>query len=169
MSSGLLFLSSEDFMIQNGGKGNLLCHRIPGYSLILFYSTNCPHCHNLIPIFKNLPGTIGGCQFGMINVSQNRQCVELSRQTIAPIKFVPYILLYFQGKPIMIYKGPANSEEIRRFIVEVANNMQRRQQFSNNKNVKHQVTSPIPEYCIGVPVKGDMVCYLDIEDAYQKK
>ena len=30
-------------------------------------------------------------KFGMINVSNNKQCVIMSRSTIAPIKVVPYI------------------------------------------------------------------------------
>ena len=92
--SGLLFLTSDDFIISKGSKGTILCTSIPGFSLILFYSTQCPHCQNFIPIFKKLPGTIGGCQFGMINVSTNKNCIRLSKDTIAPITYVPYVVLY---------------------------------------------------------------------------
>ena len=76
--SGLLFLTSQDFQIQKGVKGPILCTNIQGFSLILFYSTQCTHCQTLIPIFKILHGAIGGCQFGMINVSHNKQCVLMS-------------------------------------------------------------------------------------------
>ena len=91
--SGLLFLSTEDFHLVKGTKGAIMTTNIPGFSLILFYSTQCEHCQSLIPIFKQLPGTVGGCQFGMINVSHNKQCVLMSRETIAPIRVVPYIIL----------------------------------------------------------------------------
>ena len=67
--SGLLFLAIEDFVLSKGTKGNILCTSIPGFSLILYYSTQCPHCQTLIPIFKKLPGSINGCQFGIINIS----------------------------------------------------------------------------------------------------
>ena len=133
--AGLLFLSSDDFSVAKGSKGNILCHSIPGFSLILFYSTQCTHCQQLIPIFKRLPGTIGGCQFGMINVSSNKQCVRMSKNTIAPISYVPYIVLYIQGKPFMRYNGPHDSNEIRRFVIEVANKVQSKQKFSP-ENVK---------------------------------
>ena len=63
MSGGLLFLSANDLTVQKGARGNILCNSIPGFSLILFYSTQCQYCQNLIPIFKSLPGTVGGCQF----------------------------------------------------------------------------------------------------------
>ncbi len=166
--SGLLFLTSEDFSIQRGTKGDIMCHNIPGFSLILFYSTFCDYCQKFIPIFKRIPGTIGGCQFGMINVSKNREAVEMSLRTISPIKYVPYIVLYINGKPFMSYKGPSEEGEIRRFVMEVANNVQKKQQFSKEK-VKDDSSSGggIPAYTIGIPVSGgkdQMVCYLTEKD-----
>lgn len=164
--SGLLFLSTEDFTIVKGSKGNIMCHGIPGFSLILFYSTQCVHCQSLIPIFKRLPGTIGGCQFGMINVSSNKGCVKMSRETIAPINFVPYMALYINGKPFMRYNGPHDGGEIRRFVIEVANKVQSKQKFVS-ENVK-QNEKGIPEYTIGHPLCGpdEKVCYLEFSEAY---
>jgi hypothetical protein len=164
--AGLLFLSSEDFTVTKGNKGDILCHSIPGFSLILFYSTQCDHCTTLIPIFKKLPGTIGGCQFGMINVSSNKKCVQMSNNTIAPLTYVPYIVLYIQGKPFMRYNGPHDYEELRRFVIEVANKVQSKQKFTS-ENVK-DTTKGIPEYSIGTPLCGDgnNVCYLDFNNAY---
>jgi thiol-disulfide isomerase/thioredoxin len=166
--SGLLFLSSDDFTINKGSKGSILCNSIPGFSLILFYSTQCTYCQTLIPIFKKLPGTIGGCQFGMINVSTNKRCVLMSKNTIAPIKYVPYIVLYIQGKPFMRYNGPHDSSELRRFVIEVANKIKNKQKFTSDKvkdDGKH-----IPAYTIGKPLCGDEngVCYLEFKEAYQK-
>jgi hypothetical protein len=169
--SGLLFLSSDDFSVVKGNKGNILCHSIPGFSLILFYSTQCVHCQNLIPLFKKLPGTIGGCQFGMINVSSNKQCVQMSKDTIAPISYVPYIVLYIQGKPFMRYNGPHDAEEIKRFVIEVANKIQSKQTFSSENVKEPQNGKGIPEFSIGKPLCGqdDDVCYLNFNDAYNDK
>ena len=166
--SGLLFLSSEDFTVAKGSKGDILCNSIPGLSLILFYSTVCEHCQTLIPIFKRLPGSIGGCQFGMINVSSNKQCVMMSKDTIAPIKYVPYIVLYVQGKPFMKYSGPHQDSEIKRFVLEVAKKLQSKQKFSS-ENVKDSKKT-IPEYTTGHPICGEGdVCYLEFDGAYGKK
>ena len=163
--SGLLFLCSDDFSITTGSKGNILCHSIPGFSLILFYSTQCTHCKKIIPIFKKLPGTIGGCQFCIVNVSSNKNCVRMSKETIAPINYVPYIVLYIQGKPFMRYNGPHDDQEIRRFVIEVANKVQNKQTFSK-ENVKDNKKG-IPEFTTGHPLCGkDDVCYLDFDTAY---
>lgn len=165
--SGLLFLSSQDFTLTKGTKGNIMCHNIPGFSLILFYSTHCEYCQNLIPIFKRLPGTIGGCQFGMINVSQNKACVRMSRNSIAPLSYVPYILLYINGKPFMVYKGRPDGNDIRRFVMDVANNIQKKQSFSAEVNIRKEGRN-VPEYCIGQPLYGfeKNVCYLSSTEAY---
>jgi thiol-disulfide isomerase/thioredoxin len=166
--SGLLFLTTDDFQIQRGSKGNIMCTNIQGFSLILFYSTQCEHCQSLIPIFKRLPGSVGGCQFGMINVSHNKQCVIMSRQTIAPINVVPYIVLYINGKPYMRYNGPHDQREIGRFIVEVSQKVQNKDNFTKDENVKQDPRGGIPAYTIGRPLCGpdDKVCYLDFNDAY---
>jgi hypothetical protein len=169
--SGLLFLSGEDFSINGGTKGSIMCHAIPGFSLILFYSTQCDHCQTLIPIFKKLPGSISGCQFGMINVSTNKTCVRMSKSTISPITYVPYIVLYVEGKPFMSYKGPHESGEIRRFVFEVAQKVQGNQKFSNEKVKNDPEGRCIPQYTIGRPLYGpdDKVCYLEFDTAYDKE
>jgi len=170
--SGLLFLTTDDFQLTKGLKGNIMCTTIPGFSLILFYSTQCSHCQTLIPVFKTLPGTIGGCQFGMINVSHNKNCVMMSRDSIAPIEVVPYIILYINGKPYMRYQGPHNSQEISRFIVEVSQKIQTKPNFvKEDKNIKQPKGGKgIPAYTIGKPICGDGdVCYLEFDDAYTKQ
>ena len=67
-----------------------------------------PNCYivKFIPIF-NLR-TLTGCQFGMINVNKNKNIIRLSKQTISQITFVPYIILFINGKPFMRYDGPIN-------------------------------------------------------------
>lgn len=168
--SGLLFLTSDDFQLFRGTKGSIMGTSIPGFSLILFYSTQCEHCQTLIPIFKRLPGTVGGCQFGMINVSHNKSCVMMSRKTIAPIQVVPYIILYVNGKPYMRYKGPQDAKEIARFIVEVSQQAQQNVKRTNKteSKIKPDPKGGIPAYTIGKPLCGpdDDVCYLEFNNAY---
>ena len=170
--NGLLLLTADDFQLLKGVKGNIMCTSIQGFSLILFYSVQCEHCQSLIPVFKTLPGTVGGCQFGMINVSNNKQCILMSRESIAPIKVVPYIILYINVRPYMRYQGPHDHREISRFIVEVSQQItaNKQQTFAKEetKNVKPgKKGGGIPAYTIGKPLIGqDDVCYLDFTGAY---
>lgn len=166
--SGLLFLTHDDFGVERTPKGSIMTTKLKGFSLILFYSTQCGYCKTLIPIFKRLPGTIGGCQFGMINVTTNKNVVMKSKDTLTPLKFVPYIVLYINGKPFMAYQGPNDENEIRDFIVEVAQKLQSKQQFTQETQERIKKKSHIPEYTVGIPKNcEDGVCYLTEETAYQ--
>ena len=163
--SGLLFLTTQDFHITEGTRGKLLAHSIPEFSLILFYSTQCQYCQKIIPLFKKLPGYIRGCQFGMLNVSKNKAIVHMSANTIAPIEYVPYIILYSDGKPFMRYEGAHDGQSIKNFIVEVNKRIQHKQQFSKEQSSQKN----IPAYTIGKPLYGDTErCYLEFNSAYIK-
>lgn len=166
--SGLLFLTSKDFFIGKGVQGKILCHTIPSFSLILFYSTRCQHCNDLLPIFKRLPGTINNCQFGIINVSskEGRPVLAMAKETIAPVEFVPFIILYVGGRPFLRFNGPRDETIIKQFVVETAKKIQERQPFSAGDGVKqHKKGKGIPEYSLGTPLCGkDKVCYLTEED-----
>jgi thiol-disulfide isomerase/thioredoxin len=168
--SGLLFLTTEDFVLSKGAKGNIICNTIPGFSLILFYSTQCPHCKNLIPIFKKLPGSISGCQFGMVNISSNKNLIQMSKNTILPINYVPLIILFINSKPYMIYKGPHDGNEIKRFIIEVYQKVNNKQKFSNelqySSSKKEQQLYKSTPFSEGVPLYGDNedVSYLSFDD-----
>ncbi len=171
--SGLLFLRAVDFSVQSGQRGDIVCNNIRGISLILMYSTKCQHCQRLIPIFKRLPGTIGGCQFGMINVSAETDIVLMSRNSISPIAYVPLIILYVNGKPFIRYDGPHSEQDIRSFLIEVTNKLQTKEKFSNgDKSSKESGKNnrEIPAYTVGIPLYGedDWESYLEFDEAYSK-
>lgn len=166
--SALLYLSSKDFDVVQGQKGRVMCNRIRGFSLLLFFSNACHHCGDLIPIFKKLPGTISGCQFGLINVSADKNCVAMSRGTLSEIQYVPYIVMYVDGKPVMKYAGPYDITEIKRFVLEVSKRIKSKQTFANNSAVTKDPRGGIPAYTLGKPLYGpdSKICYLKWNHAY---
>jgi thioredoxin-like negative regulator of GroEL len=164
--NGLLFLSSEDFMVNEINSEKLLCTQLnQGILLVLFYSTQCEHCKNAIPIFRQLPQSIHGCSFGMINVSTNAKVVHMARNTISNIQYVPLIVLYVNGEPTYKYKGPINLQDIQKFIVQMSKLFESKQQFVKPQD---QGLKKIPEYCTAIPYCNDDVCYLEFNDAYDK-
>jgi thiol-disulfide isomerase/thioredoxin len=165
--SGLLFLQACDFSIQSGQRGDIVCNNIRGISLILMYSTKCQYCQRLIPIFKKLPGSIGGCQFGMINVTTETDIVLMSKNSISPIKYVPLIILYVNGKPFIRYDGPHTEQDIRSFLLEVTSKLQTKEKFGSDKIKESNNSREIPAYTVGIPLYGDdEVSYLEFDEAY---
>jgi len=162
--SSLLFLSNDDFFLKNSENGVMLAHGIRGFSLVLFYATNCIHCPRVLPTFKRLPELVNGCQFAMVNVSSNHGLVQKARQSITPITYVPLIILYVNGMPYIRYDGPSDEQEIRKFILEMSNHIQETG-FASAPGAKKGKT--IPAYTIGNPLVGeDNRCYLEYEEAY---
>lgn len=172
--SGLLFLKSNDFHHSTqGNKGKLLVTNIPSFSLVLFYSTKCEHCQELLPIFKSLPGTINNCQFGILNISSpaGKPIIEMAKDSMVPIKFVPFIILYVGGKPFVRYNGPRNRETIQKFVVETAKNIQKRKQEMGKQQGDNtgKRKKKIPDYSLGEPLCGyDDILYLKEEDLIKK-
>lgn len=162
--SSLLFLSNEDFSLKKSENGVMLGHGIRGFSLVLFYATNCIHCPRVIPLFKRLPSLVNGCQFAMVNVSSNRALVQKARETITPIAYVPLIILYVNGMPYIRYDGPSDEQEIKTFILEMANHIQETG-FSAAPGIRKGRS--IPSYTIGLPLLGeDNRSYLEYDEAY---
>ena len=161
----LLFLTLDNFNIIKGETGSLLCNNINGFLLVLFYSTQCSYCQNVIPLFKQLPKQIKGCKFGMLNVSKNNQLVVMSKETIAPLEYVPYIILYTDGKPFMCYEGNISLQDLKTFILDIQQKLKHKEKFT--PNVKKVTT--IPSYTLGKPLCGENKrCYLEFDNAYIK-
>jgi len=173
MSSGLFYLNETDFVIKEGQKGKTLSVGIDGYSLVLFYSTKCTHCQALIPIFKKLPTSVGGCTFAMVNVSQNKGIITKASTTKSPIKYVPLMILHIDGAPFMRYDGPHKVEEIKRFVIEIAQKVSKNKKPTSNIAPKKAADSiSIPGYTIGRPKnsgKRNDVSYMGMDAAYVSK
>lgn len=180
--NGILFLGEGDFALRRGEQGNLLSlvADLRSLVLILFYSNECPHCDTLINKFKQLPQLMHGCLFAMVNINRNMSIVEKSQQTVAPITYVPDMILYVNGNPYIRYDGAHDITAIRNFISEVYQKIQKTPfiESPNQKTPppKHTTTNApettveIPAYTIGKPFSGDRksdrLCYLSFDNAY---
>jgi thioredoxin-like negative regulator of GroEL len=173
----LLELGNQDFKLMQDNKSKYIGLKINGLSLVFFYSPECSYCHEFYPTFFHLSNSFNGCTFASINVSSNRHVVIESKDTIAPIKYVPYLLLYHNGKPIIRYDGLRSDPEIRKFLFEVANRLSIKNNFMKNNGqqqasqqgvISQPSVNEVPNYSLGKPVKGKKsnVCYLGYNEAY---
>lgn len=176
--NGLLYLTSRDFYITDTQRGPLMCNRLRDISFVLFYTNDCKFCPAMQAMFKQLPRYIGGCHFGMVNLSANREIAAMSARTISKIGYVPWILLYHNGQPLLRYDGARDVKSIQTFIIDVTRNIQQKfnhssaagnpaaaPQVSAMPGVKQDNDNGIPEYTIGRPKSSkDEVCYLEFDD-----
>jgi hypothetical protein len=61
----------------------------------------------------------------MVNVNRNIDVVERSKNTIAPITYVPDLILYVNGSPYVRYDGPHAIPHIQKFILNANDNIKK--------------------------------------------
>ncbi|MBL4898546.1 MAG: hypothetical protein JKX76_02740 [Colwellia sp.] len=172
MVNALQSLDERDFYVGRGKKGPLLCTRVNGLVISLFYSNDCVHCKQLVPEFKRLSRAIHGAKFAMINLKTNMNVARMASNTIAPIKFVPLIMVHIRNKPYVQYAGERTFDALKEFVIKVADSIKRKRVGRFVKNLRDQPVNQgraIPLYTVGRPVQGDCedgVCYLDFSTAY---
>lgn len=159
--NSLIRLVTQDFSMASGTKGPLLTVGIKGIVLILFWSPSCPLCTNLLPKFQHLPQIISGVKFCVLNINENQQVLAMAKQTIAPIEYVPYIVLYVNGKPFLQFDDEPSLEKLTNFVTYTMKLIESKKQFID-KGAK--IESEIPAYCTNKPYLDlqcdDNVCYL---------
>lgn len=180
---GIYFFNNNDFTVRQNMKGKLLTftEEYKGLYLVLFYSRECKYCDQLMAEFKQLPQNIMGCRFVMVNINQNPEIIEKSKQTVSPITYVPDLILYVNGLPYIRYDGPNDVNEIKNFIKDISTKLEKTSFLMEEQNQNHpQEEIPrnvvpeqdiIPEYTVGKPLCGsnrDVYgrCYLDFDNAY---
>lgn len=159
----LLFLSADDFSLsQVSNDTTIMKNPIQGFSLVLFYSAQCEFSRRLVPIFNQMPESLSGCYFAMINVTtaKNRKIINMSQRSNTTITHVPLIILYFNGEPCLRYDGDNPTiDTLTKFVIEVSTSFYK-------ENTFNQATSKIPSFTIGVPKCEDGVCYMEYKRAY---
>lgn len=181
----LLYFNTNDFSLRRHKNAEKLCTKVKGLSLIFYHSNKCEFCHVFVPIFKELPKRVGGCMFGTINISENKELVEISKKSTTPLEYVPYIVLYIDGVPFMRYDGQRSLEGIRSFIFQVAERLQQptavnygdannrllpgesgmESKLNNMSGVEQDTSGKVGQYTLGQP-KTKEVCYLTLDNAY---
>jgi thiol-disulfide isomerase/thioredoxin len=170
--NNIIQLSDVDFATRRGKKGNLLCSNVQGISLLLYYTSSCPHCKRLFPIFKSLSKKINQCRFALINLDTYPTVAEASHQTLAPITAVPYVALYVNGKPFVKYTSSFDEDTLGRFVASVIKSLGGeggRTDLSNvtvsNEEVVEMIGGVIP---FNIVCDGEL-CYLTSREINPQK
>lgn len=168
--SSIMFLNSDDFKVQDG---TLTCALNKGLALILFYSTECPHCRPILPMFRAMPTVLHGCQYAIVNISNNQRLVQKAQPTTTPIKYVPDVLLYYNGRPVFKYSSKYSVEELKNFVITMSQKLDKKKPMSNGAQAESGGAAPpkekeIPAYTVGIPMCSDDVCYISYDTAYKE-
>jgi thioredoxin-like negative regulator of GroEL len=170
------FLDNSHFEVSPSGE---LSVKLKGYVLMLFYSTKCEHCGDMIDKFRELNDTVNGCSFAQVNLDTNKELIKKVNASNIKLTFVPFVVLFANGTPYMIYSGPVSTPDLRRFILEVTDAYAK--EFEQNRlNGGNRTTEiSIIDDSVGCRVDDDECrtkasagresCYVTMEEAYTNK
>ncbi len=114
------YLSDANFSAPGGRSMRI---NIGGMVFVMFMSSNCPHCRTMQPVFEDLSKRELRVKFAFANVGQFKRVVGLAQTTNTPIKFVPTLILYYNGRPHARYKGKQDPQSIFAFLNKMVNDL----------------------------------------------
>jgi thiol-disulfide isomerase/thioredoxin len=173
----LIELNADSFRKLKGTKGYVL--GIPNannLTLLMFYSTQCEYCDQAMPELSRLSRHLREnnlpIQVAICDVGKHRSVIKEASETVDPIKYVPYMVIYLKDRPYVRYNGNKVAEEMFKYLIEVMRRIDTRQQFvrSDVRTQEDQEEKEEQESAPGLGVPYNMiteqsVCYLTNEEA----
>jgi hypothetical protein len=111
----------------------------------------------------------------MMDVDQeNKRIVSISQRSKTPLKYVPYMILYANGRPIAQFfpdedNPESNYEKMRAFLVKQT--AKQPQQAAEQRTIQDEKerAAGIPPYSLGIPGNYSSrrkTCYIGFNSAY---
>src|SRR3990167_4955851 len=110
--NNLIYMTSRDFKLEQGQDNIMMTTQVGGLSLLFYYSQECKKCPGFLEEFRTVARRIPSCVFIVVNIDQDPNIINMTKKTNTPLDYVPYIIMYVDGKPFMEYKGPKISSEL---------------------------------------------------------
>ena len=121
----ILYLTNNDFYVDNGKKGKVMCTTQKDILFAFFHlnDNECSNCTTMIPEFVNVAKRLPQIKYALVNLSKYPEIFKKTIDTIAPIKYVPYLIIFVNNRPFLRYDGGKSSSEMYDFIKELLENM----------------------------------------------
>lgn len=176
-SSSLIDLDYTHFKKLKGNRGYVLgIPNATNLTLLMFYSTKCEYCEQAMPELQKLNDVLKKnslpIQVAICDVGRNPQIIQEAQQTVDPIRYVPYMIIYQRDRPYLRYNGKKIAEEMFSYLMEVLKRVDTRQQFVNNSSSQQAAQEEEEnnsQYASGIPynmVCQDGMCYLTTEEVH---
>ena len=172
-------LTTSSFTIfehQDANKTRNLVISVREPSIVLFMTPNCPYCHMFYPIYEKIAQNVPRFKFCILNADKYKNVAISSLTTTTPIKSVPYVIAYNNGKAVAIYSGPKKYDDVLDFIRELSKNIDKpkfnKSPTASGSTAHSSEKEDMKEFRteLGVPyniVCGAGQCYLSYDQIYE--
>ena len=111
-----------------------------------------------MPLMHQLAKQLYGCRYAIVNVKESHSVLAKAKLSSTPIRYVPLVMLFKNGRPAQQYNAPTYSfDQLRDFVLEASK--QDPVAFANAGAGAGTATTNPPEW-------NDDVCYLSYDQAF---
>jgi thiol-disulfide isomerase/thioredoxin len=176
-------LTVKDFTIyehQDASKTRNLVISIKEPAVLLYYSTACPYCQMFWPVFEQTAKNVPRFRYCALNADKYKNVAISSLTTTTPIRSVPYIVTYNNGKAMSVYTGPKKYDDFLDFLKDHSKRLEKQSFNRKSPEVARQRGSTVHsgnrediisyKQDLGVPynvVCGSGQCYLTYDQIYE--
>jgi thiol-disulfide isomerase/thioredoxin len=114
-------LTSRNFQVIEGQTKNSLCVNVPNQILVFYKTSGCTYCKLLEPIVRQLANEDKRITYGIVDFTNDKAIVKMSRETTTVIETVPQLILYSDGKPYAKFTGEKNLNSLKSFLTTTLN------------------------------------------------
>ena len=182
--SNLLYLGEQDFYVDKGTKGPVICLQYKDIHFVFFHANKdvCSYCDTAKPEFIKLAQFISGAKFGLCNLSTESNLITKSLNTVIPLNKVPLFILFVNGRPFMNYTGEKTLNHFVEFMQNVIKRLKTQQVFNQDgvqtatleqtEKTPHGLAYDYDYVSISNPNLGNItcteegICYLTAKEAH---
>lgn len=122
-------IPASNFVVKVNARNpakKMLYNTIRGFSMVLFYSSQCEPSRNFLPIYDSLDRRVNHILLYKMNVDtmSNRAVVDMSTRTIDEIEFTPTVIFYRNGRPLHKLEGVVGQDDLKEFFERINESIQ---------------------------------------------
>lgn len=126
--------------------GKVMYLKMQGVVFVLFKSPTCHYCTEAMNSFQQLARTENKLKFAIVDVSKYRNIIRTAINSTTPIKNVPTLIFYVNGRPQANYKGPRDVMSIKQFLNKIFTDLQMQPQQGQPPQHRSQSQVHMPKF-----------------------
>ena len=150
-------LTTSSFTIfehQDASKTRILVISVKEPAIVLYYSTNCPYCQMFWSVFEQIAKNVPRFRYCALNADKYKNVAISSLTTTTPIRSVPYIVTYNNGKAMSVYTGSKKYDDFLDFLKDHSKRLEKQSFNRKSPEVARRGGSTAPS-----GKKEDMLLY----------
>ena len=147
------YLTDTNFTLSGG---HMLCNVQAPIMFVMFKTENCAYCQQTAPIFFDLSQREIRTKWAIADVSKYRNIIAMAKASSTPLRAVPMMILYINGRPHANYKGKRTAQHIYTFLNKILSSINTNRTFAQPQQPPTGGSNPYPQPSYQPAIDGNV-------------